>query len=73
MIELLPNQYFPYKALSGSILNGSSIDKDRLMEIRERIFSEGLQDLLGDDLIESEFVSGLEELCARRLFSIGYR
>lgn len=62
LIELLPNQYFPYKALLEVYSSGSSIDKDRLMEIRERIFSEGLQDLLGDDLIESEFVSGLEEL-----------
>ncbi|MBN2220082.1 MAG: hypothetical protein JW697_07395 [Kosmotogaceae bacterium] len=62
LIELLPNLYFPYKALLEVYSSGSSIDIDRLKEIRKRIFSEGLQDLLGDDLIESEFVSGLEKL-----------
>ncbi len=62
LIDARPGQYFPYKALLELYSSIGSMDIERLMEIRETVFSENLQGLLGDDLIESEFVSGLTEV-----------
>ncbi len=71
LIDDRPGQYFPYKALLELYSSGSSMDVQRLLEIRETIFSENIEGLLGDDLIESEFVSGLEELVIEDFSMLG--
>jgi len=71
LIDDRPGQYFPYKALLELYSSGSSMDVQRLLEIRETIFSENIGGLLGDDLIESEFVSGLEELVIEDFLMLG--
>ncbi|HCO69545.1 MAG TPA: hypothetical protein DIT26_03005 [Mesotoga infera] len=71
LIDDRPGQYFPYKALLELYSSGSSKDVQRLLEIRETIFSENIEGLLGDDLIESEFVSGLDELVIEDFLTLG--
>jgi len=71
LIDDRPGQYFPYKALLELYSSGGSMDVQRLLEIRETIFSENIEELLGDDLIESEFVAGLEELVIDDFFRLG--
>ncbi|MDD4826856.1 MAG: hypothetical protein WC194_12715 [Mesotoga sp.] len=71
LIDDRPGQYFPYKALLELYSSGGSMDVQRLLEIRETIFSENIEGLLGDDLIESEFVAGLEELVIDDFLRLG--